>query len=829
MTRQNAQMGARMRKLILNDGWKMKEVSWEEYLDAEVPGSVYTDLMANGRMQDPFYRDNEKEALAVIEHDYEYRTVFDADTELLACDEVLLCFDGIDTLSTILLNGSFLGNTDNMHRTWEFNVKDMLREQENELRVILHSPTKFIADSYAKEPIEGCVDAMKGLPRLRKAHCMFGWDWGPRIPDAGIFREASLKGVNRARIESVYITQKHEDGRVTLGLKADILPAERSDIRVKQAASDYRVTLITPQKEKTVYEGSPEQILIREPQIWWPAGYGEQPLYTVRVELLEEETVLDSWERRIGLRTMTVSREKDQYGEAFAHEVNGVRIFAMGAEYIPEDNLLSRVTRERTRRLLQSAKDAHFNTVRVWGGGYYPDDFFYDICDELGLIVWQDFMFACCVYDLTESFEETITAEFEDNIRRIRHHACLGLWCGNNEMEMFIAENREGWCRNPVQFSDYIKMFEYIIPKVLKECDPQTFYWPASPSSGGGFDEPNDENRGDVHYWDVWHGGKPITEYRKFFFRYVSEFGFQSFPSLKTVETFTEPRDRNIFSYVMEKHQRNSSANGKIMNYMEQTFLYPNDFDTTLYASQLLQAEAMRYGVEHFRRNRGRCMGSIIWQLNDCWPAASWSSIDYFGRWKALHYFEKRFFAPLLLSCSEESTLTQDPNVNAQPYELHKSITLCASNETLMEKQVGISWELRDAGAGILRSGNYEISLPPLSSVWMDKVDLPEADIYENYVSYRMEENGNVCSRGTVLFCAPKYFHFRAPGLRVEREGDELVITVGCYARSIRILNGEDNLRLEDNYFDMDAGVRRVKILEGKPEGLQVKSVYDIR
>ena len=658
MTRQNAQMGARMRKLILNDGWKMKEVSWEEYLDAEVPGSVYTDLMANGRMQDPFYRDNEKEALAVIEHDYEYRTVFDADTELLACDEVLLCFDGIDTLSTILLNGSFLGNTDNMHRTWEFNVKDMLREQENELRVILHSPTKFIADSYAKEPIEGCVDAMKGLPRLRKAHCMFGWDWGPRIPDAGIFREASLKGVNRARIESVYITQKHEDGRVTLGLKADILPAERSDIRVKQAASDYRVTLITPQKEKTVYEGSPEQILIREPQIWWPAGYGEQPLYTVRVELLEEETVLDSWERRIGLRTMTVSREKDQYGEAFAHEVNGVRIFAMGADYIPEDNLLSRVTRERTRRLLQSAKDAHFNTVRVWGGGYYPDDFFYDICDELGLIVWQDFMFACCVYDLTESFEETITAEFEDNIRRIRHHACLGLWCGNNEMEMFIAENREGWCRNPVQFSDYIKMFEYIIPKVLKECDPQTFYWPASPSSGGGFDEPNDENRGDVHYWDVWHGGKPITEYRKFFFRYVSEFGFQSFPSLKTVETFTEPRDRNIFSYVMEKHQRNSSANGKIMNYMEQTFLYPNDFDTTLYASQLLQAEAMRYGVEHFRRNRGRCMGSIIWQLNDCWPAASWSSIDYFGRWKALHYFEKRFFAPLLLSCSEESTLT---------------------------------------------------------------------------------------------------------------------------------------------------------------------------
>ena len=812
-----------MVKLALTKGWKMKDLTAESYMDATVPGSVYLDLMTNGKMEDPFYRDNEKEALDVISHDYEYRTIFDVTEEMLLCDRIFLHFDGIDTLSEVMLNGLILGETDNMHRTWEFSVKELLKKRENELRVILYSPTKYIASSYAEKPIVGANDAMRGFSRLRKAHCMFGWDWGPRIPDAGIFRQVCLLGVHEARLDSVYIVQEHETDKVTLKLQVDV---EKTDLCTSWA---YDVTVVSPDGETKKYGGSPETIIIQNPKLWWPNGYGEQPLYTVKVELSAEGEVLDVWERRIGLRTMTVSRKKDQYGESFAHEINGVCIFGMGADYIPEDNLLGRVTRERTRKLLESAVEAHFNVIRVWGGGYYPDDFFYDTCDELGLIVWQDFMFACAVYDLTESFEESIRAEFVDNIKRIRHHASLGLWCGNNEMELFLEKGKDHWCKDPIQFSDYIKIFEYIIPQLLKIHDPQTFYWPASPSSGGGFDKPNDENRGDVHYWNVWHGGKPITEYRKFYFRYVSEFGFQSFPSLKTVETFTEPEDRNIFSYVMEKHQRNASANGKIMNYMEQTFLYPNDFDTTLYASQLLQAEAMRYGVEHFRRNRGRCMGTVIWQLNDCWPVASWATIDYFGRWKAVHYYAKRFFAPLMLSCSEEGTLTQDPNVNAQPYELQKSITLCACNETMEEKKVGITWELRDADANILKCGKYELILEPLSSSWMEKVELPEADINENYVSYRMEEGGKICSQGTVLFCAPKYFNFRKPKLNVKVEGDELVVSSDCYAKSIRIINEEDTMRLEDNYFDLSGGSRRIKILEGKPVGLQVKSVYDIR
>lgn len=295
------------------------------------------------------------------------------------------------------------------------------------------------------------------------------------------------------------------------------------------------------------------------------------------------------------------------------------------------------------------------------------------------------------------------------------------------------------------------------------------------------------------------------------------------------METFSEEEDRNIFSYVMEKHQRNNSANGKIMNYMEQTFLYPNNFEILLYASQLLQAEAMRYGVEHFRRNRGRCMGCVIWQLNDCWPTASWATIDYYGRWKAVHYYAKRFYGPLMISASEEGTLTQEPNVNAQPYEVKKSITLCAANETREKKNVTIRWELRDSRAKVLRSESCDRMLDPLSSSWLPKVELPEADLYDSYVSFSMEENGEICSRGTVLFCAPKFFHFHNPNLKVEVDGNEIVVSAGCYAKSVQVLNEADDLLLEDNYFDLNGGSRRIRILEGKPEGLRVRSVYDIR
>jgi len=431
------------------------------------------------------------------------------------------------------------------------------------------------------------------------------------------------------------------------------------------------------------------------------------------------------------------------------------------------------------------------------------------------------------MYELGENFEKNIKAEIEDNVRRLRHHASLGLWCGNNEMEWQLKDRVYKY--SPGQFSAYFRMYEHIFPEICRRLSPKIFYWPASPSSGGGFDEPNDPNRGDVHYWDVWHGNKPFSDYRNYFFRFASEFGFQSLPELKTIESFTLPEDRNLFSYIMERHQRNGSANGKIMNYLSQTFLYPSSFETLVYASQLLQAEAIRYGVEHWRRNRGRCMGAIYWQLNDCWPVASWASIDYYSRWKALHYYAKRFFAPVLLSVQEEGVITQNTNVNAEDRGIIKSVKLSVSNETLYAFKGQVKWALRTPSSEIIKEGSADVSVEPLSALWLANMAFDDAILHENYVSYELvDKDGAHVSSGTVLFCMPKHFKFTDPKLTVTRERDNIIVTAAAYARAVEITSLDTDVVLSDNYFDMNAGDYRVKIIRGEPKSLAVRSVYDI-
>ena len=805
---------------ILKGNWRMRR-SGEADQPAAVPGTVYTDLLRNGNMEDPFWKDNEIRALPLMEDDYEYELCFDAEEGLLAQDQIFLHFDGLDTIADIYLNQKHVGKAFNMHRIWEYEVTHVIKEKGNILQVVLHSPLKFIKEEFAKCRTMGSEDAMDGFVHIRKAHCMFGWDWGAHLPDAGIYRNVSLAGIKGARLDSVYIRQEHFEEKVILQLQVE---------KESELDTSYTVEITAPDGTIESYVDSPKEICIENPMLWWPNGYGGQPLYTVKVTLYADGEMADVWEKRIGLRTLTMKVGKDEWGECFAHEVNGVAVFAMGADYIPEDHLIGRITPETTRKLLEQCVAANYNAVRVWGGGYYPEDWFYDICDELGLIVWQDFMFACAVYELTPEFKANIRQEFIDNVKRLRHHASLGLWCGNNEMEMFVEEGHH-WVTKKTEVRDYIIMYEQLIPEVLQEYDPQTFYWPASPSSGGSFDEPNSPDRGDVHYWKVWHGNRPFSEYRKYFFRYASEFGFQSFPSKRTIETFTDdPRDMNIFSYVMEKHQRQYGANGKIMNYLQQIYLYPTDFETLIYASQLLQADAIRYGVEHFRRNRGRCMGAIVWQLNDCWPVVSWSSIDYCGRWKALHYAEKRFFAPLMVSCEEEGMMTQEADMNREHFEFEKSIRLNVANETREEQAVEVSWVVRNARATILRDGGtQELTVPALSSVWLEKVLLPEVDIFTEYVSYEMRQNGSVISEGTVIFSYPKYFKYEDPHLSYRVEGDEIVVSADAYAKSVEIQNEKEDFILSDNYFDINGDEKRVRILSGEAEGIRLKSVYDIR
>ena len=810
-------------------------------VSADIPGSVYATLLKEELIPDPYYRDNELKVLPLMDNDFVYRRTFTAEESLFECEEVLLRFDGIDTLADVYLNEELLGSSCNMHRIWEFEVLDVLKHGENELKVVIYSPTKYIKEENEKVYTGGSHECMKGFPHLRKAHCMFGWDWGPRLPDAGVFRDVMLLGIQKARFESVYITQEHETTDVAdalankiskVTLDFDIVlelfqDCTDTNVKITVTAPDGNVYEPLQQKQEMAADNGDYRVVIDNPFIWWPRGYGEQPLYTVKAELFDEAgSLLDVWERRIGLRTVTMNTDKDEWGNCFAHEVNGVKIFAMGADYIPEDNLFSRITKERTRKLLSDAAEANHNCIRIWGGGYYPDDYFFDACDELGLLVWIDFMFACASYELDDAFEANIRAEVVDNVRRIRHHACLALWCGNNEMETQTLD--EAWEPSIKQKYDYIKIFEYIIPQVLKEEDPVTFYWPSSPSSGGNYDNPWDEDRGDTHYWDVWHGNKPFTEYRKFRFRYLSEFGFQSFPCLKTVKTFAEEEDLNIFSRVMEMHQRNVAANGKILNYLSATYRYPECFENLLYASQLLQADAIRYGVEHFRRWRGRCMGAVVWQLNDIWPVASWASIDYYGRWKALHYAEKKMFAPVMISCEEIGELSERPFCITEPAPIEKSAKLHVANETMQPVTGVAEWELCKPNSEVIIKGCQEITVPALDGVWLNKLDFNAYDEREIHLSYRFKVNGKVVSANSCLFTPPKHYYFEDPKLSVIKEGKLLTISASAYAKNVELEAVDGDCKLSDNYFDMEAGTYTVEILEGNATEFRCKSVFDI-
>lgn len=814
------------KQVNLGGAWRMREADSQTWHSAHVPGSVYADLMADGTMPDPFWRENELDAFERMKKDYVYQCTFTVTEAQLAHAHVELVCEGLDTLAHVSLNGREIAFADNMHITWVWDVKEQLHAGENTLEIRFDSPILYCAKKAEEAPGWESSDATPGFRHLRKAHCMFGWDWGPRLPDAGIWRPIFLRTWDAARLENVLMLQAHHDGVVDVTIRPEI--AGESAWSAEITAPDGEVLTLP---ETTAAE---QVITIEHPQLWWPNGLGKQPLYRVTVRLATGDT--RTW--RIGLRTMTVSREKDEWGEEFCHVVNGMKVFAMGADYIPEDNILARVTPERTRRLLEDCKAANFNAIRVWGGGYYPDDAFYDICDELGLMVWQDLMYACAFYDLTPDFERSIRVEAQQNVARLRHHASLALICGNNEMEMFMAGansaliNHRTWefvPTYPHHITDYVKMFEYILPAIVKETAPQTYWWPASPSSGGNFDAPNDENRGDNHYWDVWHGEKPFTEYRKFFFRYASEFGFQSFPCLKSVKQFTLPDDRNIFSRVMERHQRNQAANGKILSYLSQTFRYPNSFDDLLYASQLMQAEAIRYGVEHWRRNRGRSMGAIIWQLNDIWPVASWASIDYYGRWKALHYAAKRFFAPVMISAEEEGELSQNPKINEyHPAPLEKSFRLNVCNETLRDVTGEVVWALRTPDGAIVRQNQQTLTIPAMSAKWMDKVDCADASLTGHYVSFAFVVDDVAVSEGTCIFCAPKHFEFVNPRLTVETRGDTLVVTSHAYAKQVWLESEDADLLLDDNAFDMNPGTKVVRMVRGSAEKVRGRSVWDL-
>ena len=637
------------------------------WLPATVPGCVHTDLLANKKIADPFVGTNEKDQQWIDKEDWEYRTTFAVDPALLSRDRIELELQGLDTYAEVFVNGVSVLTADNMFRSWRVAVKAHLQAGQNTLLVHFRSPITHVKAAYDRLGYVLPASNDQATPMVsmftRKAPYHYGWDWGPRFVTSGIWRPVRLEAWDVARIDDVQVVQTAlTDARATLRVKTTVVAAHAGRARVALELAGGAALAAVDATLKTGRNLLEAEVAIDHPERWWPNGLGEQHLYTIDAHLAVDGVARDARAVRVGLRTLQVVHRNDKDGKSFTIEVNGAPVFMKGANYIPSDSFVDRVTPARYRWLVQSAADAHMNMLRVWGGGIYEDDRFYELCDELGILVWQDFMFACSMYPGDAPFIENVRQEAIENVRRLRNHPSLALWAGNNEIEAAWA----GWgwqkkfhlgkAAQEKIWRAYQRVFHEVLPRVVGEHDPGRFYTRSSPSANDDKVPANKLGFGDMHYWGVWHAEAPYSDYVPNTSRFMSEYGFQSFPELASVARYATPADRDIESPVMLAHQRHPRGNQLVRTYMDRDFRRPKDFASFLYVSQVLQATVIGYAAEAHRRRMPYNAGSLYWQLDDCWPVASWAGIDYFGRWKALHYAARRFFAPILLSTIEEGT-----------------------------------------------------------------------------------------------------------------------------------------------------------------------------
>jgi beta-mannosidase len=821
-----------MLKLSLDGAWTVTKAGENREIPATVPGDVYGDLLNAGEIPDPFYRDNELGLQWIGETDWIYRRTFEVDTELLNSNKVCLQCDGLDLFATITINGTTVASTDNMFRSYEWDVKELLKAGENLLEVELKSVMPYITEKDSNRPLPCWLQGAAKHSWTRKMACNFGWDWGIQATTSGIWRSIRLVGFGTARIDDVKITQNHIDGAVEL--VCDIV-ADLYDMTVPVVAVEARLGEETVATAScSLNEGKCSLTLnIDNPQLWWPNNLGDQPLYDINIAMLSDEgEMLDASSKRIGLRTLALDRHADQWGESFQFVVNGVPFFSKGANWIPVDGIMARRTPDVYRRLLEDAAEVNMNMLRVWGGGIYEDDVFYEICDELGLCVWQDFMFACSTYPtFDDDYMENVKAEAIDNVSRIRHHACLALWCGNNELEQGLVG--EEWTERTMSWPDYSKLFDKMLPELVSELDPHTPYWPGSPHTPhGDRHDHRDPTCGDAHLWDVWFGQKPFEWYRTCEHRFNSEFGFQAFPEPKTTYSYTEPEDRNITSWVMEHHQRSGIGNTTIMQYMLSWFKLPVGFENTIWTSQILQGNAIKYACEHWRRSMPRGMGTLYWQINDNWPVASWSSIDYFGRWKALHYMAKKFFAPLLVSgIEDEEKCTVDIHVTSDLLEAAEGV---------------LNWTVTDMDGKEIVSGSKAMSIAASRNTLVQTLDL-KAEV-ERFTARNLliwlelvDSDGHVVSDNLVTFAKPKHLNLvRNPGIvsSIKSEDKYFIVSLQSDAPALWcwLELSDTDAKLSDNFINLRPG-KTVEIiikpqsalsLEELETQLIIRSVVDL-
>ena len=807
-------MDARPLQQFLHEGWSFRQARGTNWYPATVPGVVHTDLLNNGLIEDPFYRLNERGVQWVDKEDWMYRTTFDVSPELLSKENIILRFDGLDTYADVTLNGKKILSADNMFREWQADVRSLLKLKDNQLEVYLHSPIKIAMPKWEAVPFQyrssndqsengGLFDRKVGV-FVRKAGYHFGWDWGPRLVTSGIWRPVTLEAWNDARINDVFYNQKAVTEReASIDVVVELLADKEVTAELKVVnRTDHRT-----ENRKSVHltkglNKVPVSFTMKKPKLWWTNGLGEPFLYDMAVTLDLNGTEVDVKEQKLGIRSLKVITAPDQYGESFYFELNGKPLFAKGSNYIPCDNFLPRVTDSIYDKTIRDAVAANMNMLRVWGGGIYENDIFYDLCDKNGILVWQDFMFACSMYPADGDFLENIKQEAIDNVRRLRNHACIALWCGNNEC--IDAWCNWGWKRdfdkqNPkaadVIWEQYKKQYSVVLPEIVKEHHPEAYYRQSSPYS----DEKGTRNVavGDYHYWDVWQGLKSLSEFNHARSRFFSEYGFQSFPEFESIKRYTIESDWALTSEVMMAHQRGGiNANTRINDFLLAEYHKPKDFPSFVYMSQLLQADAMKMAMEAHRRDMPYCMGSLVWQHNDCWPVASWSSRDYYGRWKAQHYFTVKSFSDILISPIEEEGKLK---VFAVSDRLKKAIGRLTVDVIDLRKGVVTSRCVRaDVAAntskviwiGDIREllGNLEREDVVLRFTWQDN----QGQAYTNSCFLAKQKEMNY----------PKV-HIATTIIPV-KDGYEITLKSDAFARAVflSIIGDTDNF-ISDNYIDL--------------------------
>lgn len=788
---------AQKTETFLNANWQFRQKGTQAWHPATVPGTVHTDLLACGLIPDPFYADNEKKLQWIENEDWEYKADFTCDKQTYANQRIELVFEGLDTYARVYLNNHLIVDANNMFRSWTVSVKEFMKEGRNTLLVVFESAVKR-----GKQEATKYSYTLPGDEKIftRKAQYQYGWDFGPRFVTCGIWKNIKLRGSDVAFIKNVScIQQSLTDSLAKLKLMCEVECNEATDVELNVSLpGDTKAHHKILSQLKKGINVIPVQYEIKKPRRWWCNGLGEAYLYALAVSLHQNNSLIDQQQVSVGLRTIELVEDKDSAGKTFYVRLNGLPVFMKGANYIPPDLFLPRVKKDDYKELVFMAKSLRMNMLRVWGGGVYADDEFYRQCDQQGILVWQDLMFACAMYPGDTAFFSNVSGEVKEQVQRLGNHPCLALWCGNNESD-------EGWhnwgWQKQFKYSktdslkiwrDYQNLFHGLIPNIIAQHDPSAIYWPSSPGMGWGRKE--SLLQGDSHYWGIWWGNEPFENYRKKVGRFMSEYGFQSTPALKTFKTFCDTADLNLASGAVKNHQKHPTGYQTIHAYMERDYKIPGDFERDIYVSQLLQAEGMKMAIEAHRQAKPYCMGTLFWQLNDCWPGTTWSCMDYRKTPKAFYYALKDSYNTLLLSARKEgkayAVYLSSDSMHAVSGELRLQIKKM-SGETVYRKALPVTVEANTSR----------------SYFTIDEPDLKGIDTSASYLAAEFIF-AQKAMKTLFFFSKPKDLAFSKTDMTwaYDETKRSLKIKAHNFIKNLYISIDEGSVVLSDNFFDLEAG-----------------------